>query len=366
MRLHYVLFLLCLVMVAGEPNKEARSAAKDNAYRGLVQQFGVPKAYWNRNQVDRVPGLLRSDLYGARDREEATAVLGQLDLIDDLDSLSPEEKLLLAQVAWSESFYKEGVKQASDTPLEPLFKALDRERRGKPAKGQPSSLDLIRQDGFRVIKENVSWRPLRKALLEPVLQAVLADPRFLYAVTLPPGFDPDWLKGARGVPAFWDKEWQAAWVDPEPSRLAKLMIQMSYYRPEGLDPAQTEDLGNRLQANQGLPYLWASQDAPLVATVLPAFFCAKVRVAELPAGAAAEAAKTLAPLANQPRDFYELSRLRETLGTERDLKLILDQEKELLNDPGLPGWSTQAARERLGGIRVRYDSLVSARGKQGR
>jgi hypothetical protein len=349
-------------MAAGEPNKDARKGSRDSAYQSLVQAFGVPKAYWNPSQVARIPGNLRGSLNAAVGREDGTDVLGILDCIDDLDSLAPDDKFLMAQVAWTESFYREGERLSRDTTLGALFEALDRERRGKVKKGAPTASAILRDGSFRLVKDSVTWPPFRKLLLRPEIDAVLADGAYLNDGILPAGFEAAWLAGERGRPELWDAAWAAAWsTAPAPLRIAGLIARIDHYRPEGLpSPAQAE-LASKLEAAWALPYQWAEASAPLTERLLPKTFWAKAQAARQRIANGREAEGLLAASASNPRDAYELSLLREGFGTEADLKAVLDQRAALLVSPSLPDWTEAAATARLAAIQVKVDALVAAR-----
>ena len=365
MSMVHVLLSLCLAlpMAAGAPNVEGRRAAKASAYQELVRRFGVPKAYWNGRQVAQVPGDLRSALGSMLSQEDGCGVLGVLDCIDDLDTLTPEETALQAQVAWSESFYQEGERCSRATPLGPLFQAMDQERRGKAAPDGPS-LALLKANRFLLARQEITWRPLRKQLLAPLVDSVLASPTFLAKGALPDGFDPRWLAGCRGPAGLWDQAWRLAWTRPDPLELSELLERVIHYRPEGLDPEQSQALEVGLLEWQGLPYQWGESSAPSYGRLLPSTFWRKVQAVRLPPSAAREAVAALSQLATQPRDFYEVVRILDALDTEADLKEGLELEAQLGLDPGLAGWTAKGARTRHEGRKARYESLVAARLEQ--
>lgn len=353
--------LLCFVLAAA-PDETSRRQAREDCYQSLVTHFGKKsKAFWNSEQVAVLPSLLRMRLEFARNRQDGCGILGVLDAIDDLDTLTQDELVLRAQVAWAEEFFKDGRKAANGTGLAPLFQALERDRRGKVEKGQPTILELVRTDGYAVLGR-VDYRPFRKTLLKFEADRILASDAFLSQGTLPPRFDRAWLDGFQGPPALWDAAWTAAWASPSPVAISALLIRIPYYRPAGLTSEQQRRLEERCSKDWNLPYLWAQSGVPLPPTgFLPPVFETKVQASLGKVADLRRAERLLASVADNPRDHLELAIMLEGIGDEVSLGRLLTQQEMLLRDPGIPGWKVEDAKEMVLRVSIKAAKLKEAR-----
>lgn len=353
---------LGLSLLAQEPDEKARDQFKQSAYQSLVSEFGVGKAFWNPDHVARAPITLRRELRDAISSGSEGRVLGILDAIDDLDHLDASEKALKAQVAYVARFWKEGEKASRDTELNGLFKALERERRGKTEKGAPSSQEIVRADRYALLRGSaIVWPGFRTLLLKPEIDSLLASEAFIARGEMPPGFDEEWLKGCTGKPEHWDQHWAQAWASGSPVRISGLLNRIQFYRPGGLSDAQAAEILARISNDQAFPYIWADSPAMVPEAHFPVQFREKVAAAKKRGSGRREDAVAFAKYASTPRDYYEVSMLLEAQGDEGALKVILDSGKFLLADPGVPGWTAAAAQNRLDGLKARYEQLVTAR-----
>lgn len=149
-------------------------------------------------------------------------------------------------------------------------------------------------------------------------------------------------------------------------RVCGLLNSLPSYRPGGLAVTQSEALTKRQSNDWGLPYLWAkgsSEDNPH--GIFNESFVNHVKAARLLLnGQSEEAEAALAKVASNPRDHYELSILREQLGTEEMLKRIVQNGSALSEDPKVPGWTSELANMRVTRARARLDQLLAAREQQ--
>jgi len=361
-RIRFLLcFCLMVALTAGEPDTKTRRLFKDQSYQDLIRQFGWPKFLWTDDQMSEANSQLQHQANDAMAEGAGCKLLGITDSLERIRDLTTDETMLKAQVAWSESFYKEGVKISQGTVLEPLFKALAKDRQDKLVPQHRLSSAVLRSGGFQLIRTSVNWPAFREELLGPEREMILASEAFAGHGILPKGFDPKWLAGGHGRTELWDQAWAQAWEPPDPEKIAGLLLRMVYYRPNGLSQERTSWLNGKLEGAWGLPYRWADSSAPVLSGVLPEAFWIKVRAARLRFRSGQDAAALLAPVVSNPRDEYELSRLRATIGTEAALKSILDEEALLNPDPGIPGWTSESAGQWIESIRTRYQIVVATR-----
>ena len=362
LRTFFLALAACLALQAQEPDMDCRNAQREKTYQDLVAAFGVPKAFWRPEVIANAPENLRKTLSVAASGDDTCRVLGILDLIDDLDRMTPEEKFLEAQAAWTARFFKEGERASRKTALGPLFKALDQERTSKLKKGAPSSSDMLRAEDYALVRQ-ITWRPFRKVVLQPDVNRILGNQSFVLTGDLPRGFSSDWLVGAIGRPEVWDRVWESTWTSfPDPARICAVLERMPVYRPQGLSGEQRTSLWIRIASDWDLPYRWAASGKPLLEEPFPAGFWLKVRAAANRDDRRV-ALSTLMAVASNPRDRYEVMVLLEALGTESDLKLLLEHPDWATTDPKITGWTSDAALKTLTGLRVKYEGLVAARVK---
>lgn len=355
---------LSLSLAAGAPCEASRDSARDQAYQSLVEKFQRPKAYWTSTQVGEVPGLLRTELTGAKRSGDNCGVLGVLDLIDDLDRLSPDEENLQAQVLWASGEHKAGEKASRDTALGPFFKAMLREEKGK--KAVPGSWELLRAERYLLLRVYITWPGLRDVILRSEGARILGTEAYLLKGAVPEGFDEDWLQGLTIPPAPWEAAWGRAWEARDLPLVHGLLERSVHYCPQGVPtPLRTqvaEELGHRWE----LPYQWAELGlgAPK-GKAFPDTFRFKLSALQELRKESDEALETaessLAKLADNPRDHYELARLRLKIGSEEALKRLIADREALLSDPQVPGWSLEKAQGEIRGAEERVASLEAER-----
>lgn len=341
-----------------------RQAAQARTIQHLEEHFDrLPMAKWSDRERSDLPGLLSEELEAAKVKSNGLEILGVLDCIEKYTKLSPDELELMAQITWTEGFYADSLKAGKKTRLAVLLTALDRERRGASSGGERTSAEIVRSDQYGIIDTVVTWEPLRSRLLRYEVRSILAGQEYLLHGDLPEGFAKDWLVPMEDLAEKWDQAWDSAWKTRNITLVAGLFGRMPNYRPKGLSREQKEALLTFQRSDWGLPYLVAKvPKAERITRLFEPEFMVRVRVAHLIATQQlAEAEVSLIPSLATPRDWYELSLLQESIGTESALTSLIAHEEDLRVDPQMPGWSLEQANARLMRINEKLGKIRQAR-----
>ena len=349
--------VLIAIQMVSLPISAQNTSGRANAQRMIKQKMTeyfqstghseIPaRSQWTPSDEGQLSVLLDKEIEKAKTHLDGAMVLGTLDCLENVETLSLDNLGLKAQVAWTEGFFAEAEKTSRQTPLGPLFAALYKEHQGKPSSDPPPSIYLIRADDYTLVGAYVSWPPFRDEILKPEIKRILDDDSFLTTGKPPVGFHKDWLMGAIGPVGKWDIAWNSAWQNRDISKTLGLIRTLDNYRPSGLSIEQKEALSSLENTDWGLPYTWAHgspDDNPH--EIFSDGFVAKIKVARLiQLGQIDQAEPELSRIASDPRDEYELARLRQKIGTEDAFKGIVAQGGLLLADPHIPGWTAIQAK----------------------
>lgn len=366
--------VLVAVQIVALPISAQNTSDRANAQRVIKEKMaeyfqsvghsGIPaRSQWTPSDEGQLSVLLDHEIEKAKARLNGAMLLGTLDCLENVETLSLENQCLKAQVAWTEGFFAEAEKASKQTPLGSLFSELSKERQSKLSSDSPALIYLMRGDDYTLIGSYVSWPPFRDEVLKNETKRILDDDSFLTTGTLPVGFHRDWLANATGPTDKWDSAWNSAWQARDVPKILGLLRTLDNYRPNGLSNEQKEALSKLEGEDWGLPYTWvhgSPDNNPR--GIFNEDFVAKVKVARLiQMGQVDQAESELSKRSSNPRDEYELSRLRQKIGTEESFKGIVAQGDRLLADPHVLGWTASQARTSIDEARLKVEQFTAER-----
>lgn len=212
------------------------------------------KANRNQRAVDLCGNLVAREL--AKANPDRPWMLACYEGMEELDGkFSPSQSNEYAELSLMVGDCKKASRRAADPLLADLAKRLMTD--GWPTKtASEATIAYLTKDNYAALGR-VKDPGLLKVLLPLVASPVLNTGQAFWLEQLPAGFQPAWLKLAKGDPAFWAERWAEAWSARNPQQVERSADNHARYTTE---PLAGDLIKLALTALEGTPATFTAVD----------------------------------------------------------------------------------------------------------